>query len=255
MKDPQNPSKDRPPLLLIIDRSPVFAEGLKGVASASGITLNAIFTVVPADAQRLLHSLATHVQPPGVVLMDGRIHPEFDCVDMLVRIRETHPQCEGILVLKVLDHFLLRKAIGASINVMLHREDSLDVFRHAIDAALSRSTYFSNSVARGIENSITRDRWIHREALSSRELDVLIRIGIGRPGNAIAGELGLSPKTVGTYRMRILQKLGLQSNADICFFCLRHFPDLLATHLGYHPGIREIETGIVHPATPPSGAI
>lgn len=251
MKDPHNPSKERSPLLLVIDRSPVFAEGLKGVAAASGIMLNSIFTVVPSDAARLLHSLATHVQPPSVVLMDGRIHPEFDCIDMLARIRETHPQCEGVLVLKVLDHFLLRKALAASISVMVHREDSIDVFRHAIDAALSRSTCFSNSVARGIENSITRDRWIHREALSSRELDVLVRIGIGRPGNAIAIELGLSPKTVGTYRMRILQKLGLQNNADICFFCLRHFPDLLANHLGYHPGIREIEPGIIHPADPP----
>jgi DNA-binding NarL/FixJ family response regulator len=53
------------------------------------------------------------------------------------------------------------------------------------------------------------------EGLSDREYQVLCMFCTGRPFKEIATELGLSPKTVGTYRNRILQKLHLKSNAEI----------------------------------------
>jgi DNA-binding NarL/FixJ family response regulator len=235
MKDPHPPSPDRTQPLLIIDRSPVFAEGLRNVASATGIALDAIYTALPSELPNLLQALEYHHRPPKVLLMDGYFHPEFDCFELISRVRNANPGCEGILILRDLDDFLLRKAVDNSINVMVHREDSIEVFRHAIDAALTRSTYFSHTIARAIETSHHRERRARQETFSNREFDVLIRLGIGRPANSIAVELGLSPKTVATYRMRILQKLGLHNNADLCFYCLRHFPELLATHLGYHP--------------------
>jgi len=56
------------------------------------------------------------------------------------------------------------------------------------------------------------------EGLSDREYQVLCMFCTGRPFKEIATELGLSPKTVGTYRNRILQKLHLKSNAEIMRF-------------------------------------
>jgi two-component system, NarL family, invasion response regulator UvrY len=60
------------------------------------------------------------------------------------------------------------------------------------------------------------------EALSDRELQILKRVGEGRTGREIAQDLHLSIKTVDTYRARVLNKLALDTNADLIRFALRH---------------------------------
>lgn len=60
------------------------------------------------------------------------------------------------------------------------------------------------------------------ELLSRRELEVLTRLGSGAPYKKIAEELGLSPKTVSTYRSRILDKLGLSNTAELLRFSVEH---------------------------------
>lgn len=55
-------------------------------------------------------------------------------------------------------------------------------------------------------------------ALSNRELQVLCLIARGRRLSKIAADFGLSVKTIETYRARILQKLCLENDADLCRF-------------------------------------
>jgi len=51
---------------------------------------------------------------------------------------------------------------------------------------------------------------------------VLCRFGSGIPFKQIATELGVSPKTVSTYRSRILDKLKLKGNAGIIRYAIEH---------------------------------
>ncbi len=60
------------------------------------------------------------------------------------------------------------------------------------------------------------------ESLSSRELQVLQMIAKGRTIKEIAAELALSEKTVGTYRSRISQKMGLATNVELTRYALKH---------------------------------
>ena len=55
-------------------------------------------------------------------------------------------------------------------------------------------------------------------SLSNRELQVLCLIARGFKSSKISAELGLSTKTIETYRSRLMQKLCLHSDADICRF-------------------------------------
>ena len=55
-------------------------------------------------------------------------------------------------------------------------------------------------------------------SLSNRELQVLCLIARGYKSSKISAELGLSTKTIETYRSRLMQKLCLHSDADICRF-------------------------------------
>jgi two-component system, NarL family, invasion response regulator UvrY len=58
--------------------------------------------------------------------------------------------------------------------------------------------------------------------LSDREFEVLRGLAEGQPLKAIAARMSVSPKTVTTYRGRLLQKLGLQGNADLVRYALEH---------------------------------
>jgi DNA-binding NarL/FixJ family response regulator len=60
------------------------------------------------------------------------------------------------------------------------------------------------------------------ERLSDREFQTLLRLSTGQRLSDIAIELSLSPKTVSVYRARVLEKLSLQSNADLTAYCLRN---------------------------------
>jgi two-component system, NarL family, invasion response regulator UvrY len=60
----------------------------------------------------------------------------------------------------------------------------------------------------------------YMEILSAREIEVISLLGSGKTLSAIANELSLSPKTISTYRARILLKLGLNTTADIIKFAI-----------------------------------
>lgn len=60
------------------------------------------------------------------------------------------------------------------------------------------------------------------ERLSRRELQILLRIASGEALTVIAKESSLNPKTVSTYRSRILEKMGLKTNAHLTQYCTRH---------------------------------
>jgi DNA-binding NarL/FixJ family response regulator len=56
--------------------------------------------------------------------------------------------------------------------------------------------------------------------LSSRELEVLGMLAEGKKVVQIASELSLSPKTISTYRERLLEKLKLQSSAELIRYAI-----------------------------------
>ena len=60
------------------------------------------------------------------------------------------------------------------------------------------------------------------ERLSDREFQTLIRLASGKRLSDIATELNLSPKTVSVYRARVLEKLSVQTNAELTTYCLKN---------------------------------
>jgi DNA-binding NarL/FixJ family response regulator len=61
-----------------------------------------------------------------------------------------------------------------------------------------------------------------RELLSERELQVLSHLAAGRSTSEIAEHLAISPKTVSTYRARMLEKLSLENTAQLIQYALQH---------------------------------
>lgn len=60
------------------------------------------------------------------------------------------------------------------------------------------------------------------QALSEQEYRVMLAIAAGRPPAQTAATMGVSVKTIGTYRTRLFNKLKVHSNVEIAKYCLQH---------------------------------
>ncbi len=101
--------------------------------------------------------------------------------------------------------------------------------RELIDAVgklLAGGRYLSNTIAEKLAATLSQ-----RGGRSSRDLlanvkgrmfEVLLLLGRGNPVKAIAADMGVSVKTVSTYRLRLMERLALKSNADIVRYCISH---------------------------------
>jgi two-component system invasion response regulator UvrY len=67
-----------------------------------------------------------------------------------------------------------------------------------------------------------KSRTTPHDALSDREYQVLRTIGSGHTVSDIARDLGLSVKTVSTYRSRVLDKLGMRTNAELMRYVIEN---------------------------------
>ncbi len=94
----------------------------------------------------------------------------------------------------------------------------------AIRKIASGKKYVSESLAETLVCGVSLEKSSRDplELLSRREFEVLTRICTGRTYKEIADELGLSPKTVSTYRTRLLEKLELTSTVQLVHYAFEH---------------------------------
>jgi two-component system, NarL family, invasion response regulator UvrY len=98
-------------------------------------------------------------------------------------------------------------------------DELLAAFRKVLRGGRYVTAAMAERLAGALGGTLQQDR---HEALSNRELQVLRRIAAGRTIKEIAAELALSEKTIGTYRTRISEKMGLRTNVELTRYALQH---------------------------------
>ncbi len=157
-----------------------------------------------------------------VILLDINM-PGRSGLDVLQDIRRLHPHMP-VVVLSAFpekDYAVRAFKLGASGYVSKHSASG--ELLSAIRKALSGGHYVTPLLAEVLAATIsgaTPDA--PHELLSNRELQVLRMVAQGKPLKEIAGELSLSEKTIGTYRMRISQKIGLSTNVELARYAVSH---------------------------------
>lgn len=103
------------------------------------------------------------------------------------------------------------------------KESAPEHLIEAIKKVMRGGRYVSPKLAELLAASLGDDpeRPPH-ETLSDREYRVLCMIGSGKTTSQIAEELSLSVKTVSTYRMRILEKMRMKTNAELTYYALKN---------------------------------
>ncbi|HEY8967117.1 MAG TPA: response regulator transcription factor [Candidatus Methylacidiphilales bacterium] len=201
--------------VLLVDDHPVVRMGLSLFLQASPGFEVCGEAGDSASARRLTETL----RPDLAVLdlhMDGR-----DSLDLIRDMTQLHPACR-ILIYTAQDETLYaRRVFRAGARGYVMKSAGVETVGEALRVLARGESYVSPALQKlFVEESVTGKRArtegeLTEENLSDRELQVLQLIGCGWNSTRIAAKLGLGIKTVGTYRERLKDKLGLENGGKL----------------------------------------
>ena len=159
---------------------------------------------------------------PDVVVLDISL-PGENGIKTAGRIRVEMPAVR-ILMLSVHDHpEYVMESVKAGAHGYLRKDTLPEDLRAAIRSIHEGDTCFGNVLSDEVETvtPILQTNATQRlELLTRRERDVLIGVAGGKTNKEIAGALGLSPRTVESYRESLIRKLGIPSVAGLTRFAI-----------------------------------
>jgi len=186
--------------ILITDDHPVVRSGIRGM-----LETEPDFDVI-AEAKNGREALEL-VQKfnPDVVLMDLRM-PEMEGVEAITNIKESHPNIH-ILVLTTFDTDadIVRAVEAGATGYMLKDAPREELFR-AVRATARGEAALAPTVASRLMGKM---RSSGEEALSPREIDVLMLVARGASNQDVAEKLHISKATVKSHLLQIYIKLGV----------------------------------------------
>ena len=166
---------------------------------------------------------AVHERSFELAVLDLNI-PGGHGLDLLKEIKRLCPQTPVMILTVHTEEEYAIRAMRAGAGAFLSKDADPTELLLAARRLLAGGRYITPEVGDALATQLSRgdaDRPAH-EALSDREFQVLRRLGSGRRVGEISAELSLSPKTVSTYRTRLLDKLNLSTTAEIARYALRH---------------------------------
>ena len=202
--------------VLITDDHPIVRKGLKQILDdCPGIKV--IYEA--SNGHALLNELIK--QKVDVILLDISM-PERNGLSLLKEIKNIKPKV-AVLMLSIHpeEQYALRSLkLGAS--GYLTKSSTPDELIIAIRKVAIGKKYITTTLAEKIAHDIgsASDKPVH-EILSDRELEVMCMLARGKSNQNIAVELSLSPKTISTYRERIMDKMNLKSTAEIIRYAIK----------------------------------
>ena len=203
--------------IMIADDHPIVREGVKHILS--GCT-DMEFTAEVKDGYELLE--ACNEDNTDVLLLDITM-PGMGFQEIIRLLVKKNPDLK-ILVLSVHseEHYALR-ALKAGAMGYLTKDRTPEELETAIRYVQQGDTYITSSLSDKLAMMLIREQKneIYKE-LSEREYQILCMLGTGRRITDIAKELGLSPKTVSTYRSRIFEKMQFNNNAELIRYAVEH---------------------------------
>lgn len=206
--------------IVLADDHAVVREGLKAVVSAQE-DMRVVGEAADGEAAwRAAKELA-----PDVLVMDLSM-PVMGGAEATARVKH---DCPSVKVLALTVHeerlYLTQLLRAGASGYVLKRAASAELVR-AVRTVAAGGTYIDPSVAAAVvegylDAEAAAEQPVH-DTLSDRERQVLVSIARGFSNKEIAAELGLSIKTVETYKARVAEKLGLHSRVEIVRYAARH---------------------------------
>ncbi|MCB0404038.1 MAG: response regulator transcription factor [Bdellovibrionales bacterium] len=202
--------------IAVADDHAIVREGFKQILSASDIHV----TGEAETGQGLLDLVSKHDY--DMVVLDISL-PDRSGLDVLKELKKTHPQLPVLVLTMHAEEQYALRVFKAGASGYLTKDSAPSLLVTAIEKVTSGGKYVSHSLAEKLVLDIGEHgaRPLH-ETLSDREFQVLTNLASGKTAGQIATELGLSVKTVSTYRTRILEKMHLRNNAELIHYAIQN---------------------------------
>jgi DNA-binding NarL/FixJ family response regulator len=163
---------------------------------------------------------------PDIVILDIAM-PELNGIDAAVQIGESCPSSRVIMLSMHSTSEHIFRALQAGACGYLLKESAGDELLNAVRRVAAGHRYLSQEISEVMMADYVRQREVVEAqsplaSLSPREREILQLVVEGKSSAEIADILFLSPKTVGTYRSRLMQKLGIDDLTGLIKFAIQH---------------------------------
>lgn len=160
--------------------------------------------------------------PPNVVLMDVNM-PGIGGMEATRQICRLSENIRVICLSQQKEHPIPSQVMHLGAHGFLTKDAEPQEMISAIYKVASGQKYLPADIAQSIAmNTVTGGSENPFDELSSRELDIAIRLVKGGKVPDIANQLNISAKTVNTYRYRMFDKLSVESDVELTHLALRH---------------------------------
>lgn len=146
-------------------------------------------------------------------------------LDLIPEIKELRPNTPIIVLSMYGEMPFVVRALRAGVLAYLTKDRAPEELLQAIQSVLQGKRYLSEETARQLADHVaTRGSQseVPHDQLSAREYEVFLLLAAAHSVSEIAAQLGLSAKTISTYRVRILEKMGLDSNLQLIRYAVQH---------------------------------
>lgn len=204
--------------VLIVDDHAVVRDGLKAILEGES-DIQVVGTAV--DGREAVRE--TTRLKPDVVLMDIAM-PELNGIEAAAQIRDACESTNVIILSMYATSEHVFRAMQAGVQGYLVKDSAGAEVVNAVRRVYGGERYLSRKISDAVIETYVQQQQAKSpmESLSPREREILQLVVEGLSSSTIAQRLGLSPKTVETYRGRLMQKLNVDSLPALVRFALQH---------------------------------
>jgi len=204
--------------VLLLDDHAVVRDGLEALLRAENdIVIVGSFGTAAAAIEAAVRTL------PHVALLDIAL-PEIDGIEVARKIHDLCPATQIVMLSMHASPEHVYQALRAGALGYVLKESAGREVVSAVRSVHAGHRYLSHKISATALDDYVRLRGDEHplERLSARERQVLKLIVEGSTSNEVAGLLGLSPKSVDTYRSRLMTKLGIDDLPTLVKFAIRN---------------------------------
>ena len=157
-----------------------------------------------------------------VVVLDINM-PGGSGIEVLKELKKDYRKLPVLILSGYSEDEYAVRTLKAGASGYLTKETAPEELIAAIKKVLAGGKYVSTSLAEKLAVSLEdNENSLPHETLSDREYQIMRMIASGKKVGQIAKELSLSIKTVSTYRARILEKMRMNTNAQLTFYAIKN---------------------------------
>lgn len=203
--------------ILIIDDHEVLRDGVKRMFDKQP---GSVFFGEAGAASEALALVREHDWDVAVldINLGGR-----DGLEVLKEIKQVRPRLRILILSMHSEELFARRAFKAGASGYITKNSPRAELIKAINTVSDGEVYVSPALARELVIDLRRglDQLPH-ETLSDREFEVFRLIASGKTVGEIARLLSLSDSTISTHRTRILEKMGMKTNAELTHYAIQN---------------------------------